>query len=81
MSGVPEHDTECPFRVVYWLDMARTTPTSTARIAANLRHERNSGSADVLSAAVVPAPAGLGVWIEQYLALVVAGARSVEVAR
>ncbi len=67
--------------MVYWLDMARTTPTGTGVIAANLRHERNSGSADVESAAVVPAAAGLGAWIEQYLALVVAGARSDEVSR
>lgn len=67
--------------MVYWLDMARTTPISTAVIAANLRHERISGSADVVSVAVVPAAAGLGAWIEQYLALRVSGARSVEVTR
>jgi len=79
--GNPIHFTECPFRVVYWFHMAHRTPTSTALIPANLRHERNPGTAEALSAAVVPAAAGLGAWIEQYLALAVTGARSVEVAR
>lgn len=64
-SGDPQYHTECPFRVVYWLDMARTTPTSTGVIAANLRHERISGSADGVSAAVVPPAAGLDAWFEQ----------------
>lgn len=61
--------------------MARKTPTSTALIPANLRHERNSGSLGAVVGVVAPASAGLGAWVEQYLGLVVAGARSVEVAK